>query len=297
MADDARISTALPRHPKTVKLQRRLGAPGCWSLVCLFLWVAENRPEGNLEGMSNEDVEIAANWPGDVGSFVLALAEVRFLDGRDGAYKIHDWAEHNPWAASRPCRIEKARAAATARWGSKRVATRPNATSIQSACELHETAMPSSPLLSSPPDTTINPSSEQNSRSDQGEASTSKKTAKPPSQEACRLAALLKSEILRNKPDYRITPLQLCKWELTADRMLLIDGRTPRQVADLIRWVQHDEFWMANVLSMDTLREKFDQLELKCDRLNGNGHIPRKAPAMVGSAVENTLALLKGGAE
>jgi hypothetical protein len=45
--------------------------------------------------------------------------------------------------------------------------------------------------------------------------------------------------------------------------MLRIDGRTPRQVADLIRWVQHDEFWMANVLSMDTLREKFDRLELR----------------------------------
>lgn len=44
MADDARISTALPRHPKTVMLQRRLGASGCWSLVCLFLWVADNNP-------------------------------------------------------------------------------------------------------------------------------------------------------------------------------------------------------------------------------------------------------------
>lgn len=142
-----------------------------------------------------------------------------------------------------------------------------------------------------------NPSSEQNSRSEQEDASSSKKTAKPLSREACRLAALLKSEILRNKPDYRITALQLRKWELTADRMLRIDRRPPELIAKLIRWVQHDEFWMANVLSMDTLREKFDQLELKCNCSNGDGHSPRKAPGMVGSAVENTLALLKGGAE
>ena len=62
MADDARISTAFPRHPKTVKLQRRLGATGCGSLVCLFLWVADNRPDGDLSGMSDEDIEIAAGW-------------------------------------------------------------------------------------------------------------------------------------------------------------------------------------------------------------------------------------------
>ena len=152
MADDARISTALPRHPKMVKLQRRLGASGCWSLVCLFLWVAENRPEGGLEGMSSEDVEIAANWPGDAGDFVGTLAEVRFLDGREGTYTIHDWAEHNPWAASRPHRIEKARAAASARWGSKRVASEPNATSMPDACHEHQQAMPTSPHLASPPD-------------------------------------------------------------------------------------------------------------------------------------------------
>jgi hypothetical protein len=123
---------------------------------------------------------------------------------------------------------------------------------------------------------TINPSSEQQTSSDEMRASTQKKTATAPSQEACRLAALLKSEILRNKPDYRITPAQLRKWEVTADRMLRIDGRASEQMAELIRWVQHDEFWMANVLSMDTLREKFDQLELKAKSKAS----PNKAAAM-----------------
>jgi hypothetical protein len=116
MADDARISTALPRHPKTVKIQRQLGATGCWSLVCLFLWAAENRPDGDLRGMSAEDIAIAANWPETPGDFVRTLADVRFLDGQEAGYRIHDWAEHNPYVASRPQRAEAARLAAEARW-------------------------------------------------------------------------------------------------------------------------------------------------------------------------------------
>jgi hypothetical protein len=111
--------------------------------------------------------------------------------------------------------------------------------------------------------------SEQQTRSDVVRLSTS------PSQEACRLAALLKSEILRNKADYRVTTAQERKWSTTAQRMLDIDKREPQQIADLIRWVQRDEFWMANVLSMDTLREKFDQLALKREDSKTNGQAAR----------------------
>jgi hypothetical protein len=115
-----------------------------------------------------------------------------------------------------------------------------------------------------------NPSSELCS-SDQMKAP-QKKNVKEPSQEASKLAALLKSEIIANKSDYRITPAQERKWGQTADRMLRLDGRKCEEIADLIRWVQHNEFWMANVLSMDTLREKFDALQLKRGRTNGNGN-------------------------
>jgi len=83
------------------------------------------------------------------------------------------------------------------------------------------------------------------------------------SQQACKLAALLKSEILRNKPNYRIKSAQERNWAITAQRMLDIDNRTSEQIERLILWVQHDEFWMTNVLSMDKLREKFDRLAMK----------------------------------
>ena len=108
-----------------------------------------------------------------------------------------------------------------------------------------------------------NSSSELQTSSDEAPAPAQKKLTRLPSQQACRLAALLKSEILRNKPDYRITPQQERNWAATAQRMLDRDKRSPEQIEKVIRWAQRDEFWMANVLSMNTLRKKFDQLELK----------------------------------
>jgi hypothetical protein len=96
-----------------------------------------------------------------------------------------------------------------------------------------------------------------------------KKPAAKPSREAERLAALLQTEILRNKPDYRITPHQLRNWAVTAERMTRRDGRSAERIAEVIRWAQRDSFWMGNALSMEKVREKFDQLEIKMKQ-NGN---------------------------
>lgn len=109
MATDARISTGLPGHPKAKKLMRRLGQAAGWNLVCLILWAAANRSDGDLSGMSNEDIELAAEWEGEEGCFVDTLASVRFLDGTEGDYALHDWHEHNPWAAGAEARSAKAR--------------------------------------------------------------------------------------------------------------------------------------------------------------------------------------------
>lgn len=96
---DARISIGLPTHPKTKKLIRRIGTDGAWRLVCLFLWAAQNRPDGDLAGLSSEDVELAVDWGGEPDAMVKAMIDVGFLEGEDGSYRIHDWEEHNPWAS------------------------------------------------------------------------------------------------------------------------------------------------------------------------------------------------------
>jgi len=115
MSTDARLSTGLPGHPKTKKLVRRLGPGAGWSLVCLILWARSNRPDGDLSGMTSEDIELAADWNGDNDALVRELASVGFLDGDASAYQLHDWAEHQPWAAGSEARSEKARWAALCR--------------------------------------------------------------------------------------------------------------------------------------------------------------------------------------
>jgi len=109
MTADVRINVGLPTHPKTKKLIRRTGTEGAWRLVCLFAWVAGNRPDGNLSGLTAEDVELCVDWPGADGVFVEALLAVGFLEGVDGAYRMHDWQDHNPWAAGSDARSDKAK--------------------------------------------------------------------------------------------------------------------------------------------------------------------------------------------
>lgn len=109
---DARLSTALPSHPKTKKLARRLGPAGPLCCIYLFLWAAANRSDGDLSGMTDEDIELAVDWTGDDGEFVRAMSQVGFLDGESHSYVIHDWAEHNPWAAGASDRSEASRWAA-----------------------------------------------------------------------------------------------------------------------------------------------------------------------------------------
>lgn len=123
MASDARISVTFAAHPKTKKLIRRHGHAAGWGVVCLFLWTAGNRPDGDLTGMTSEDIELAVDWGGDDGALVAALKDVGFLDGEEGSYSIHDWAEHNPWAAGAKDRSEASKFAALCkRYGRERAA-------------------------------------------------------------------------------------------------------------------------------------------------------------------------------
>jgi len=106
-------------------------------------------------------------------------------------------------------------------------------------------------------------SSEFEENSDEVSANSRKKKHHKPSPEASKLAALLRSEILKNKPDFRVTQAQERSWARTADLTIRLDGRTYEQLAKLVAWTQRDEFWRSNVLSMETLRRKFDQLQMK----------------------------------
>ena len=109
MNTDIRLSTEFWDHPKTVKLERRLELQGPKSLQILWLWSAKNHPDGRLEGEDVEGIEIAAKWPGEEGKFVETLLALRWLDHDGETYILHDWREHNSWAAEADSRSDKSR--------------------------------------------------------------------------------------------------------------------------------------------------------------------------------------------
>lgn len=97
MNTDIRLSVEFWRHPKTKKLIRRTGLEGARSLQILWLWAVVNRPDGNLAGMDDEAIELAADWEGEEGRLASTLVDVAFLDGKAGERSLHGWLEYNAW--------------------------------------------------------------------------------------------------------------------------------------------------------------------------------------------------------
>lgn len=109
MTLDIRLSVDFFGHRKTQKLRKRLGAAGVESLIKLWMWARPNRPSGDLSGLDNEDIAICAGWDGAEDLFAETLASIGWLDGEAGKYALHDWLEHNPWAAGSEARSDEAR--------------------------------------------------------------------------------------------------------------------------------------------------------------------------------------------
>lgn len=119
MNKDFRVAVSFPHHPKTKKLIRQLGYESVYSLINLWSFVAMNKPNGVLNNMDIDDIEIASDWNGECSKFVLALLEHKFIDEINGVYSVHDWKDHNGYAFYSPERSEKAKKAAESRWGKK----------------------------------------------------------------------------------------------------------------------------------------------------------------------------------
>lgn len=98
MNTDYRISIGFFRHHKTRKLQKRLGSDGVLALIKIWGYAAEFRSDGDLSGMSDEDIELAIDWMKET-PLIATLVEIGFVDGQEGSYCLHEWQEHNPWAS------------------------------------------------------------------------------------------------------------------------------------------------------------------------------------------------------
>ena len=117
MNKDFRVEITIATHYKTKKLMRKLGDRSFYNLIRLWAFAAANKPNGDLSGMDEEDIEIAADWNGECSIFTLALLELKFIDKKDNIYSIHNWENHNGYAFHAPARVERAKKAAKTRWG------------------------------------------------------------------------------------------------------------------------------------------------------------------------------------
>lgn len=89
----------MPRHPKTLALAQvlkisRREAVGL--LIDLWTWGLNCADEtGHLRGITNEGIAMAMDWPGrQAAKLVNALVDCGWIDGENGSYCLHDWADY-----------------------------------------------------------------------------------------------------------------------------------------------------------------------------------------------------------
>jgi hypothetical protein len=101
MAKTITLPADLPAHPIFLSLRTSVGIDACWWTICLLTWAAQYRPDGNLEGMTDDDITLAAGVDkaaayalGAAGSSVVRkLHEAGVLVGdmvTEGALRISD---------------------------------------------------------------------------------------------------------------------------------------------------------------------------------------------------------------
>ena len=97
--------------------------------------------------------------------------------------------------------------------------------------------------------------------------------------EDVRLVELLAELMGKNNPQSsilkRLTPEGRGRWADVCRKLREIDGRTPEEIEAVIRFSQEDPFWSGNILSMPTLREKWDRLVMKARRIRSEGQATR----------------------
>jgi len=105
--------------------------------------------------------------------------------------------------------------------------------------------------------------------------------------EAVRLSTLLADLIVINKPDYRelkngTREKRITSWSADIEKMIRIDARAPADIETVIIWSQKDGFWFKNILSGETLRKKFDRLQMEMKK-------PNRTPADKHAGIEQWL--------
>lgn len=107
---DYRLRIDFLDNHKIVKLKRRHGSAAIEYLLRLYSYTRVHRPSGILDGMTEEDIEIATGWDKKgFDNFLKDLIDLKLLDKSENTYIVHDWAEHQAYATGTKQRSDRAR--------------------------------------------------------------------------------------------------------------------------------------------------------------------------------------------
>lgn len=225
-------------------------------------------PTGVLQGMDETDITLEAGWDGsEPYKLVSALVECGFLEkGENGAYRLHDWSDHQGYVIHAEQRKANARNAAAVRWKNR------EEQEMRNACSRHADSNPPSPLPSPVPSPIPVPEPVPVHSSPPapatGNAERQRKKPEPAfaeDTEAYKLAVLMRDTLKANVPTLKEPNLQ--QWAQSFTVAFRNDERMtePYFVAKVIKWTCSDSFWRSNIQSPDKLRQKFDQLTAKME--------------------------------
>jgi len=276
---DFRIETSLVTHPKTIKLIRRCGPEGFVSLISLWSFAAAGRPEGDFSGMDVEDIEIAAKWDGPEGQLVETLIKVGFLDGDlSTGLRLHDWAEHNPWASNAAERGDRSRLSHMAKTHPK-IYKELKAQGIVKITKKEYVTLTTNQRAVNESLTTVNEPPTTDQRAVNGSlkiVNASLSPLPPPLPTPVVISSLSKvSPLDEELSQYFLSKIQehspkaksnLKQWADIFRLMRTKDDRTEVEIRQVIDFAVSDDFWRCNILSPTSLRKKFDQLALKANR-------------------------------
>ena len=109
-----KVFTSFYTHRKTMRARAILGDDAFWVLPRLWAYAAENQPDGDFSGYSDQEIAMLIGYSKDATSMLQALLQAGFIDENR---RIHDWAEHNSYHQTF---ADRAKVAAKARWEKER---------------------------------------------------------------------------------------------------------------------------------------------------------------------------------
>jgi hypothetical protein len=242
-------------HPKSKRLKRKLNVSiheVVGILHFFWHWAVKYAEDGDITKFSAEDIADAIQFDGDADKLINALIESGFVDEfEDGQRVIHDWFDYAGklvlWRRKEAERLKGYRK-------SKKK------DSVHSTNEERTTYEPSTDTVRTPEYSNSNSISNSNKKNIKDSR---QKRVYDEQSIAYRSANYLYTSILKHKPDLKKPNLQA--WSDDMRKLIEIDGRDPRQIANVINWVITEPFWHSQILSASKLREKWDTLTSKMD--------------------------------